>query len=121
MTVNNLRCVLAGGIQEEVLLIILIIRTVNVTITQRKFQVRRELTAPLADLAIFLRCFDRLVDRQQGLLIVLGIRQETEYFASLPLMLFGSKILAKEIRHGITSFVALVIFLAIIKILQILL
>ena len=71
MTVNDLRCILTGGVQEEVLLIVLIIRTVNVTITQRKFQVRRELTAPLADLAIFLRCFDRLVDRQQGLLIVL--------------------------------------------------
>lgn len=121
VTINDLRRILAGSVQEEMLLVVLIIRTVDITITQRKFQVRRELATPLAYLAIFLRCFNRLVDRQQSLLIILGIRQETEYFASLPLMLFGSKILAKEIRHGITSFVALIIFLAIIKILQILL
>ena len=36
-----------------------------------------------------------------------GIRQETEYLASPPLMLFGSKMFAKEIRHGITTLVAL--------------
>ena len=121
MTVNDLRRILAGGVQEKMLLIVLIIRAVDVSITQRKFQVRRELATPLAYLAIFLRCFDRLVIASRVFLSSFGIRQETEYFASLPLMLFGSKILAKEIRHGITSFVALIIFLAIIKILQILL
>ena len=65
MTVNDLRRILAGGVQEKMLLVVLIIRAVDVTITQRKFQVRRELATPLAYLAIFLRCFDRLVDRQQ--------------------------------------------------------
>ena len=71
MTVNDLRRILAGGVQKKMLLVVLIIRTVDITITQRKFQVRRELAAPLAYLAIFLRCFDRLVDCQQGLLIIL--------------------------------------------------
>ena len=47
-----------------------------------------------------------------------GIRQETEYLASPPLILFGSKMFAKEIRHGITTLVALEILLAIIKILH---
>lgn len=71
VTINDLRRILAGSVQEEMLLVVLIIRTVDITITQRKFQVRRELATPLAYLAIFLRCFNRLVDRQQSLLIIL--------------------------------------------------
>lgn len=71
MAVNDLRCVLAGGVQEEMLLVVLILRAVDVAVTQRKFQVRRELAAPSANLAILLGRLDRLVDRQQGLLIVL--------------------------------------------------
>ena len=35
MTVNDLRCILAGGVQEEVVLIGLIVRAVDVTVTPR--------------------------------------------------------------------------------------
>ena len=71
MTVNDLRCILAGGIQEEMLLIVLIVRAIDVTVTQRQFQVGRNLAAPLAGLAILLGRLHRLVDRQQSLLIAL--------------------------------------------------
>src|SRR5699024_8229733 len=41
---------------------------------------------------------------------LLGIRQETEYFSSPPLTALGSWIFAKEMRQGITIFVALKFF-----------
>ena len=71
MAVNDLRCVLAGGVQEEVFLIVLIVRAVDVTVTQRQFQVGRDLAAPLAGLAILLGRLHCLVDCQQSLLITL--------------------------------------------------
>ena len=39
-------------------------------------------------------------------LSLFGTMQETEYFSSLPLMLLGSQMLAKEIRHGMITLVA---------------
>jgi len=43
----------------------------------------------------------------------LGIKQETEYFSSLPLTLFGSQIFAKEMRQGTTTLVAWLFLFAI--------
>ena len=71
MTVHDLRCILAGGIHKEMLLIVLVVRAVDVTVTQRQLQVRRDLTAPLTGLAILLGCLHCLVDCQQGLLVLL--------------------------------------------------
>lgn len=72
MAVNHLRCVLAGRVQEEMLLIVFIVRTVDVTITQGHLEVRRNLTAPLTGLAILLGGLHSFVDRQQGFLVRLG-------------------------------------------------
>src|SRR5699024_2397619 len=49
-------------------------------------------------------------------LSVLGIRQDTLYLASPPLMLFASKMLAKEMRQGILTLVALELFLLVVAI-----
>lgn len=72
MAVNHLRCVLAGGVQEEMLLIVFVIRAVDVAVTQRHLEVGRNLAAPLAGLAVLLGSLDSLVDCQQGLLVRLG-------------------------------------------------
>ena len=53
------------------LLVVFIVRAVDVAVTQRQFQIRRDLTAPLTGLAILLGGLHCLVDRQQGLLVLL--------------------------------------------------
>ena len=73
--------------------VVLVIRTVDVAVTERELQIGRDLAAPLLTLRVLLR--------------------ETEYFSSPPLMLFASQMLAKEMRQGMITFVGDVVLFAI--------
>ena len=72
MAVNHLRSVLAGSVEEEAARVVLIIRAVDVAVTQGRLQIGRHLAAPLADLTVLLGGLDCLVNRQQSLLVLLG-------------------------------------------------
>src|SRR5699024_4978232 len=58
-----------GSIEEIAVLIVLIVRAVDIAVPQRQFQVRRDLAAPLAGLAILLGRLDRLLDAGKGLFV----------------------------------------------------
>jgi len=75
MAVNNLRCVLARCVEEEVTGIVLIVRAVDVAVVHRQLKIRRDLAAPLLLLGGLLRRLDRLLDLGEGRLIVLGDQQ----------------------------------------------
>ncbi len=71
LAVNDLRSVLAGGVDEHGVGIRLVVGAVDVAVAERELQVGRDLAAPLLALSGFLGGLDSFLDLGESLLIAL--------------------------------------------------